>query len=97
MNRNRFDRKKNDKKEFFFFIYRSITDPVPKQSSITSISSNVPLMATSNHDDTHYSTQLSTNTTTDTQSFINSFKTNTSMKTNKRIFDESFFFCIYRS
>jgi hypothetical protein len=80
---------------FFFEFISSTTDPVAKQSSIASISSNVPLMATIKDNNMNYSTQLSTNTTTttDVDSFLNSFKTHTSieMKKKKRFLMKNFF------
>lgn len=75
---------------FYIYIYRSTTDPVPKQSSIASISSNVPTMAASKNNDI----QILTNTTTDVESLLNSFKTNTSMTTKKRFLVSFVFFFI---
>lgn len=59
-----------------YFQCRNTSDPLSKQSSITSISSNIPLMATNS--DSQYSAHLLANTATDVQSFLDSLKTNTS-------------------
>jgi hypothetical protein len=63
---------------YILFSYRNTTDPGSKKSSITSISSHVPLMATNTDSDVHFSTQSVVNTTTDVDSFLSSFKTNPS-------------------
>ncbi|CAF5100858.1 unnamed protein product, partial [Rotaria sp. Silwood1] len=56
---------------------RSTTDPVPKQSSIANISSNIPLMATSKDNDSNLSSQSLTNSATDAQNLLNTSTTNT--------------------
>jgi hypothetical protein len=83
MSRNRLD---NSTNSFIYFLFssRSTTDPVPKQSTIGSISSNVPLMTTNTSNDAHLSGRGWANTTTtDVDSFLNSYKTNTSRRQTK--------------
>ena len=67
----------------FFFQSRTTKDTFAKQPSIASISSNVPLMATSR--------DKNENRSTDVDQFLNAYKTNTSRRTRwkdskKRIF-----------
>ena len=79
MNRNRFDEEENDlffsreiRRFVVFFQSRTTKDTFAKQPSIASISSNVPLMATSR--------DKNENRSTDVDQFLNAYKTNTSRR-----------------
>jgi hypothetical protein len=78
MNRIRCGKKKQKKFINCFVYYRDTTDPVSKQPSVSSISSNAPVMTTSKDDD---------NPSTDVQSILNSFKTNTSIMRKSSFFE----------